>query len=151
MLDVEALCIDEAGDTGGIRGLGDDADGTAHGGRTEQRTLRTAQHLDALQVEDPWVDRGRHRRVVDVDTGGREALPERASGDAADGDRTPVGHAKIAARAERKIGNGVGIIDELLVAEFLEGVTGQRRHRERHLLEALAAPLCRDDDRREQS
>ncbi len=147
VIDVEALDIDGARGCLGIRGLGDHPHGAAHGGGAEQRALRAAQHLDALQVEHPRIERQWHRRVVDVETGGRLAIAKPASGDAANGDGSAVRHAEIAAGAERQIGNGVSVVAEVDVAEFLQGLAGDGGDAQRYLLNALAAPLGRDDDR----
>src|SRR3546814_13197847 len=75
---------------GEVRLRGDVADGAAFRSGAEQRALRTAQHLDALEVED----RGQRivgteaerahldRRVVDIDPGRPCARARRNAADA---------------------------------------------------------------------
>src|SRR5580700_2448258 len=65
-----------------VRLPGDQAHVAAEGALAVQRTLRTLENLDGGQVDDAWVERARHRRVVNVEAGGAGGAKEVLPGDA---------------------------------------------------------------------
>src|SRR5260370_32293349 len=87
--------------------FGDQANRAAHGASTVQSSLRPAQHLDALDVDDSRIDRIRHRRLVDVESGRPVAR------DAANG-YGPCRAATVAGVGERQIGHLPAVVEEAI-------------------------------------
>ena len=126
----------------------DDAHGAAERVLAEQRALRAAQHLDALDVEQVQ-DGALRTAVVDVVDVDRHAGLERqrvvAQADAANergGRRAPAG----AERRDDRVRHERVEIERARRAARFEHVARERRDRERRLLQVLFAEPCRDDD-----
>ena len=111
----------------------------AHGPRSIQRTLRSAQHFNAREIDHPRVQGQRHRQIVDVEPGRIGSL------DAANRHAAGVHCAVIVAGAEGQVGNFVGVVDEALDARAFERDRGQRGNTHGNGLEILA-PLLRGHD-----
>ena len=138
-----ALRVREARVHGGgelrqLRLLGDQAHRAAHGARAVQRPLRTAQHLDVIDVEHPRIDRVRQRHVVDVEA--RHVV----AGDAADRHGARRADA-IAGGSEGEVRHLGGVVEEVGDRLLLERGARESGHRHRHGLLALRALLRRDD------
>ena len=122
---------------GGQVGLGgDEVDHAGRGVATEQRSLRPAQHLDALEIVELALEQPRRHEwhIVDVDAGRRVAGRARAEvADTTD---------REARRGEVRLGEGyVGQrllerqrIDDLLLLQI---VGGECADRDRHVLQTL--------------
>jgi hypothetical protein len=117
----------------------------ALGAGAEQRTLRSAQHFHAIDVEGfrqrfVGIEGERahlDRRVVEVDTGGAGAA---RAGNATDRDVVGAGGIEIHSRSE------AGDLGKVLDAAQVEVLLGERGHADRHLAQAFLAARCRDDD-----
>ena len=130
-----------------IRLLGDEADGAAHRARAVEGALGTAQHLDAIQIEqlrlhgavELAVADG-HRYLVDVDADRRRS---RHGADAANLD---VVETRSRAGGERDAGHRAG--DVVVVGDMMLGElrAADRRYADRDVLDVFGALLRRDDD-----
>ena len=120
--------------------LGDHAHGAAKAARAVERTLRPAQHFDALHVEHQRADGRIERHVVDIEPGGVEPL-DPANGDRAVGEHAVVGRAETQVRDRRgkalDIGGAPG--GKLLAAD--------RGDAQPDVLERLRPSRGRDHDR----
>ena len=118
---------------------GDLPDGTAERTRAIQGTGRPAQHLDALEVENPGIDGFGDRRVVNVEAGRIRALdaPQRHG---------PVGENPVGCRTERQVGNGNRVVEEFREAALPKFVAGNRGHAQGEGLHGFRALGGGDDD-----
>ena len=115
----------------------------ARGVAAEQRPLRTAKDLDALQVEElDRVQIGGDRDLVDVRR--HPCLAAAGNHELSDAADAEVRSAEVR-RAERDVRHvqlQIGRIDDLALVDH---VVGQRRDRDGHVLDALLDTLGRDD------
>src|ERR1700748_2855354 len=58
---------------------------TCEGALSEQGPLRTLEHFDVRKVNHPWIDRLRHRSIVDVETGCARCTEQALPRDSPDG------------------------------------------------------------------
>ena len=86
-------------------------DRSAEGAGAIERARRTAQDLDAFQVEDPGIDGLGNRRVVDVEARRVRALDTTKRNGAVRKDSVGGG-------PERQVGNGHRVVEELRQASF---------------------------------
>ncbi len=135
--------VDRAG--GEARLGGDVAHRATLGAGAEQRALRAAQHLDAIDVEGlrqrlVGIEGERthlDRRVIHVDAGGAGAA---GAGYAADRDVVRAGVVEVYARGEAR--DFLEVLDATVVHVLL----GERGDADRHLAQGLLAPGGRDGD-----
>ena len=125
----------------------DDADRAARGVAPEQRSLRSAQHLDALDIEQRQVvgilsaqidviDIGADRRVEGRN---RLCIPQTTK-------KISVRRADAGVVDRDQIGHELPELQRVRHALRLQLFRRKCRHRDRHVLHALLATLCRHDD-----
>ena len=131
-----------------VRLVGHELDRAAHGTRTVERALRAAQYLDARQIEQIGVDAGvrpvatgrQDRRLVDIEARGRRVAAR--GGDAPDGIAAAPGSGRVQGHPGYPRGQGREVLDP----RFRQRFRAVGDHRERHVLQVLAALLRGDDD-----
>src|SRR5262249_38236171 len=117
-----------------------DAHRAGHGLRAIECPLWTAQHLDALDIDDVRIESLEHRRVIDVEAGGVRAL------DAANRDAAAREGAIRSTRCEGEIRDGIAVIPELRDSLRFELLRPEHGHAEANILHVLRALPRRDDD-----
>ena len=131
--------------------LGHDLHRAADRVLAEERALRSAQHLDALDVEqfEHRARRAGEVDVVDVDADARILGDDEVGlADAAEEDLREVAAAAAVARVrELHVRRRVGDAAKVAHAQLAERFAAERRNRDRHVLQVLFAPPRRDDDR----
>ena len=136
--------VDEAGDLAHFRLAGDEIDGAAGGIAAEQRSLGSAQDLDAFHVEELQRVQVGAADGDFVQVGGYAGLGGASDHEAADAPDAEARAAEVGCR-ERHVGGvelQVGRVDHLTV---VENIAGQRGHGDRHIGQALRDALRGDD------
>ncbi len=129
-----------------LRLRGDDIDRAARRVLAEQRTLRSAQHLDTLDVDrrHHLPDRIRHVMAVQIEArAGRRQCDRTIVADTADVHRLDVA---TIGRRERQIRHALADVCDVVDALRLHGIGADGRYRHRQVLEALLTAASRDDD-----
>ena len=88
MFDVGSFGVQLATELIHHRLAGHETNGATHGALTKERALRTAQHFDAIDIDDAGIERHGDWRIVQIETCGVVAI------DAANCDRARRGEAK---------------------------------------------------------
>ena len=128
------------------RFFGDDVDQARRGIAAKQRTLRTAQHFDPVDLAK-FVEADARTRPVDaIDKHGNRALQARVVADSADAaDASGAIGFRARGRNEQRRGQLVQLADVGCTA-VLHLVAANGGHRNWNVLKNLAASLRRDDD-----
>jgi hypothetical protein len=126
----------------------DQADGAAEAVLAEQRALRAAQHLDALEVEqvDGATGQGAVVDVVDVHTDAGVGGVDVFRGLHAAHADLRRGSAEAALRTDARVRYHQAQILDIVQALAFEEIPRHRGDGERRVLQVLAAELRRDDD-----
>ena len=112
-----------------------------------ERTLRSLEHLDVVDVEHSRIHGSGHRRVVDVEAGCARRTEQILSSDAANRDRAGFRDAGgTSAVGEGDVGRLGRIVVERLDVVVLEILRRERRDAHRHLRQGLVALSRRHDD-----
>ncbi len=129
------------------RPLGDDVDHAGRGVLTEQRALRTFQHLDALQLAEVAEAHAVARSINAVDDHTHRRFQAGVVAHRADASDTSGGDRLVRGRRHQQAGREDGEIFDVLDAGVLQQLLGHRGHHDRHVLQALFSLLRSDDDR----
>ena len=132
-----------------LRLLRDIAHRARLGARAEQRTLRSAQHLEAIEVKELQVRReqcDRNRRLIEIDANllldAWLVADDLTRADAADGHLALTG----TEIGDRQAGDVARKVDDVAGAGIADLSLARRCHGERHVLQARLALLGRNDD-----
>jgi hypothetical protein len=119
----------------------------AEGALAVERTLRSLEHLDVVDVEHARIHGAGHRGVVDVETGCARRTEQILSSNAANRDRAGIrdagGTSAVGKGDVRRLGC---IVVERLNVVILEILRRERRDAHRHLRQGLVALSRRHDD-----
>ena len=127
------------------REFGDDADRTRRGILAVQGSLGTAQHLDALHIDQIADAHPGATLVNTVDKDAHTGVDAGVGPDRADAANTDGCGARIAARRDLQAGRVLLQPRQVVDPGVTEEGTGEGRHRNRHLLQAFRLAAGRDD------